>query len=87
MVDCCTQQAMKVRQKSEQMARNEHQLNYDETKTFSIDCRNFIPIYSVQAPVSCSYCGSNYSEDMKGKLCDTCGVAVVGIETIGLVTG
>ena len=80
--------AMKVRQKSEQMARNEHQLNYDETKTFTIDCRDFVPVYAGQESVQCSYCGSSYAdESMKGKLCLTCCFCAVGIKTLGLVTG
>merc|ERR1712232_580304 len=33
--------ATKVLQKSEQMARNEHTLNYDDSKTFKIDCSTF----------------------------------------------
>merc|ERR1719410_2039420 len=37
--------ATKVLQKSEQMARNEHTLNYNENASFSIDCKSFEPIY------------------------------------------
>jgi coatomer protein complex subunit alpha (xenin) len=80
--------ATKVRQKSEQMARNENQLNYDETKAFAIDCKVFAPVYAGDASVQCSYCSSTYAgEDMKNKLCLTCSFCVVGIKTIGLVTG
>lgn len=80
--------ATKVRQKSEQMARNEHQLNYDETKSFSLDCQQFFPIYAGAPCVSCSYCGSKYGDEaMTNKLCATCSFCVVGIKTLGLVTG
>ena len=80
--------ATKVRQKSEQMARNEHQLNYDDTKTFTIDCRDFVPIYSGQSCVNCSYCGSAYADSgMTNQICTTCCFSVVGIKTLGLVTG
>jgi len=80
--------ATKVLQKSEQMARNEHQLNYDESKTFTIDCQTFNPIYSGESSVECSYCGSAYSDGkMTQKLCLTCLFCKVGIKTIGLVTG
>jgi coatomer protein complex subunit alpha (xenin) len=80
--------AMKVRQKSEQMARNEHQLNYDDTKSFAIDCQDFSPIYTGQPSVTCSYCGSQYADEgMANKLCMTCSFCVVGINTLGLVTG
>ena len=80
--------ATKVRQKSEQMARNEHQLNYDETKTFAIDCRDFVPIYAGQPSTQCSYCGSQYADEgMNGQIDLTSGFTVVGIKTLGLVTG
>lgn len=80
--------ATKVLQKSEQMARNEHQLNYDETKAFSIDCKDFVPIYVGADEVECSYCGSKYSDQgMMHKICVTCSFCAVGIKTIGLVTG
>lgn len=79
--------ATKVLQKSEQMARNEHQINYDETKTFTIDCRGFVPIYD-GAGYECSYCGSKYVDsDMQNKICPTCSISSIGIQTIGLVTG
>lgn len=62
--------ATKVLQKSEQMARNEHSLNYDETATFKIDCKDFVPIYAGTESVKCSYCGSEYTDSsMKDKVC------------------
>mmetsp|Transcript_44916 Transcript_44916/g.54421 ORF Transcript_44916/g.54421 Transcript_44916/m.54421 type:complete len:1287 (-) Transcript_44916:192-4052(-) len=80
--------ATKVLQKSEQMARNEHTLNYNESSSFSIDCQNFLPVYASDNALKCSYCGSVYlDESMKNKACLTCGISVVGTETIGLVTG
>ena len=80
--------ATKVLQKSEQMARNENELNYDETKTFEIDCRDLVPIYGGEPKVECSYCGSAYKDEgMTQKLCLTCSFCKIGIKTIGLVTG
>jgi coatomer protein complex subunit alpha (xenin) len=81
--------AMKVRQKSEQIARNEHELNYDETKSFTIDCHDFVPIYSGAPSISCSYCESEFGNvaEMQNKLCATCGFCQIGIKTLGLVTG
>jgi coatomer subunit alpha len=80
--------ATKVLQKSEQMARNEHQLNYDDSKTFVIDCKDFKPIYAGEPRVESSYCGSAYSDQsMANKLCLTNTFTAVGIKTIGLVTG
>lgn len=80
--------ATKVLQKSEQEARNEHKLNYNESASFSIDCNNFIPIYAGDTSFKCSYCGSAYAdENMKNKVCRTCDFTLVGVQTIGLVTG
>ena len=79
--------ATKVLQKSEQMARNEHELNYDDTKPFTIDCQQFVPIYSGSPKVECSYCGSTYSDPvMANKTCLTCTFCLVGVQTIGLPT-
>jgi len=84
--------ASKVLQKSEQMARNEHTLNYDETKAFKIDCFSFEPLYNDASIKKCPYCGSAYSEASCGSLggnkkCATCNMSTVGVNTIGLVTG
>jgi coatomer protein complex subunit alpha (xenin) len=80
--------ATKVLQKSEQMARNEHTLNYNESAAFVIDCKDFVPIYQGEPSVKSSYCGASYKgSNMKGKLCATDGFCAVGVETIGLVTG
>ena len=80
--------ATKVLQKSEQMARNEHNLNYDESRSFQIDCKDFVPIYAGEESVKCSYSGSSYKgSSMKGKIDLTDGFCSVGVETIGLVTG
>merc|ERR1712194_344484 len=48
--------ATKVLQKSEAMARNQHQLNYKETTSFALDCKDFVPIYAGEQKVQCSYC-------------------------------
>lgn len=79
--------ATKVLQKSEQMARNEHELNYNESMSFTIDCRDFVPIQASQSSVKCPYSGSTYGEDMKNRECLTTGFTTVGVQTIGLVTG
>ena len=79
--------AGKVLQKSEAQARNEHELNYDENEGFKIDAFKLQPIYRGDDLVECSFCGSTYSVDFKGKLCVTCGVSTVGAKTLGLVTG
>jgi coatomer protein complex subunit alpha (xenin) len=70
------------------MARNEHELNYKENAAFTIDCKDFVPIYTGEECVKCSYCGSIYKgSSMKGQVCITDRFCTVGVETIGLVTG
>ena len=75
-----------VLQRSEQKARNEHKLNYDERNPFDIDCQQLEPIYRGMQLVRCSFCGSSYFISMRGSVCLTCDVSRVGIETLGLVT-
>ncbi|KAL7491627.1 hypothetical protein ACHAWT_000928 [Skeletonema menzelii] len=80
--------ATKVLQRSEQMARNEHTLNYKENTAFSIDCKDLVPVYTGEESVKCSYSGSVYKgTSMKGQIDVTDGFCTVGVETIGLVTG
>mmetsp|Transcript_39923 Transcript_39923/g.58676 ORF Transcript_39923/g.58676 Transcript_39923/m.58676 type:complete len:1289 (+) Transcript_39923:107-3973(+) len=80
--------ATKVLQKSEQMARNEHTLNYNESTSFVIDCKALLPVYNSDVSTKCSFCGSTYAGDsMKNKVCLTCGFSAVGVNTLGLVTG
>lgn len=79
--------SQKVLAKSEQQARNEHTLNYDESKAFAIDCSTLTPIYRGEPCLKCSFCGSSYSEEHKGKTCVTCTLSTVGVQTLGLVTG
>ena len=79
-------QAQKVLQKSEQMARNEHVINYDDRNAFVIDSVNLTPIDRGSPSLRCSYCGSSYAPELKGGLCVTCGISQIGVETLGLVT-
>ena len=77
--------AQTVLQKSEQKARNEFKLNYDERNPFEVDCNSLDPIYRGNQVERCSFCGSAYACDMKGQLCHTCNISQIGIETLGLV--
>ena len=53
---------------------------------YSLDCFNLKPIYKGSPASKCAFCGSSYSPDYKGKLCLTCEISAVGVETVGLVT-
>jgi len=77
--------AQKVIIKSEKEARNEHTLQYNERNPFDIDCSEFLPIYRGSPVAKCAYCSSAFSPAMKNKICVTCGMSLVGVETIGLV--
>jgi len=78
--------AQLVLKNSEQKARNAHALNYDERNPFTIDCKSLKPIYRGSPSSACPYCASTFSLDAKGELCTTCNIALVGVETIGLVS-
>lgn len=78
--------SQKILQKSQQMARNDCQIDYDERNPFVIDCSALKPIYRGSPAVKCAYCSSSYTPDQDKKLCVTCGIAQIGMETIGLVT-
>jgi coatomer protein complex subunit alpha (xenin) len=77
--------AKKVLQKSEQEGRNAHSLNYDERNPFVICSESFQPIYRGSDMTRCAYCGAAYMPEHKGNLCSVCGIAQVGMETLGLV--
>ena len=79
--------AQKVILKSEKEGRNEHTLQYDERNPFDIDCQAFVPVYRGSPVVKCAYCGSAYQPECTNKLCTTCGIALIGVETLGLPTG
>jgi len=78
--------AQLVLKNSEQKARNEHTLNYDERNPFDIECNGLFPIYRGSPSILCPYCRSTHAPDMKGRVCATCNLAVVGVETLGLVS-
>ena len=78
--------AQKVLQKSEKEGRNEHQIDYDERNPFNLDCQTMKPIYKGSPMMKCSYCGSCYAPEFKDKLCVTCNISTVGVDTMGLVT-
>jgi coatomer protein complex subunit alpha (xenin) len=78
--------AQKVVQKSEKEGRNEHQIDYDERNPFSLDCKEFKPIYKGSPAIKCPYCGSSYVPATKGEVCSTCTISQIGVETVGLVT-
>jgi len=78
--------AAAVLKKSEENARNEQKLSFDERNPFVLDCSDLVPIYKGTPFAICAFCGSNYKAEMKGSICLTCRLSVIGVETLGLVT-
>lgn len=80
------QKAQKVLQKSEVQGRNEFKINYDEMNPFSLDCETLTPIYKGSPEIKCAYCSSIYSPSGEGKVCRTCRICEVGVQSVGLVS-
>ena len=80
------QKAQKVLQKSEVQGRNEFKINYDEMNPFSLDCDTLTPIYKGSPEIKCAYCSSIYSPSGEGKICKTCRICEVGVQSVGLVS-
>ena len=73
--------AQTVLQKSEQKARNEFKLNYDERNPFEINCKSLDPIYR-RSRLDDAHFVNLPTNSMKGHICSTCNIAAIGIETL-----
>jgi len=60
------------------------QIDYDETKVFSICCDTFTPIYKGKPDTKCPYCQSVYVSSSDGQLCKTCRLSKIGAQASGL---
>lgn len=78
--------AVVVLKKSEEKARNDHKLDYDERNPFEIACDELTPLYKGTLSTQCAYCGAYYHASYKGGRCEICKLSSVGVETLGLVT-
>ena len=61
-------QARKLVAYAEQNNTNKLEINYDERNPFVICSSSFTPIYKGSSSVQCSYCGSSYQPQFKGKV-------------------
>ena len=77
--------AKKVLQKAEKEARNEHELNYNDSVPFALCSRTLVPMYRGEDPVKCPYCSACYKAEFKGSVCNVCNLARIGLQTLGLV--
>ncbi|OQR92852.1 coatomer protein complex [Thraustotheca clavata] len=78
------QTAKKVLQKAEKEARNEHQVDYNDSRGFTLCARTLVPLYSGEG-AKCPYCASTYTPQCSGSICDVCDLSKIGEETLGLV--
>ncbi|RHY21982.1 hypothetical protein DYB25_003707 [Aphanomyces astaci] len=80
------QTAKKVAMKANKEARNEHQIDYSDSKGFTICARSLTPLYTGAGnDTRCPYCAATYQAQFQGSLCDICGISKIGEETLGLV--
>ena len=78
--------AEKVLKLSERQGRNSVEIEYDETDTYVLCCKTMTPIYKGTKKTRCPYCFAHYLPDHADSVCEICGVAQVGLETLGLVS-
>ena len=79
------QKTRKVLVRSEREGRNAIETGYDAQRPFIMDCKTLTPIYKGEDSVKCPYCGASYRPESMKSLCSVCGLAQVGLETVGLV--
>ncbi|CAG9819218.1 unnamed protein product [Phaedon cochleariae] len=78
------QQARKILQACDSNLTDELQLQYDEHNPFSLCGYSYTPIYRGKPEEKCPLCGTAYLPKYKGCLCNTCKVAEIGKDAIGL---
>mmetsp|Transcript_66984 Transcript_66984/g.157137 ORF Transcript_66984/g.157137 Transcript_66984/m.157137 type:complete len:1236 (+) Transcript_66984:48-3755(+) len=81
------QKARQVLQICEQKATDKHQINFDpkaSAEEVRLCSGSFTAIGAADKSVSCPYCGSTYDISWKGKLCETCQLAEIGANTLGI---
>jgi coatomer protein complex subunit alpha (xenin) len=79
--------AKKLLQVCETKASDAHDINFDTkapVEDFKMCAGSFTRIEATAPTVSCPYCGAVYSASYKGKLCDTCELAEIGANTLGI---
>lgn len=79
------QKARKVLQRSEREGRNAVETKYDPAKPLTLNCTTLEPMDKSADCAKCPFCGATYASEEKGALCSICGMAQIGLETVGLV--
>lgn len=71
----------------EKNASDAHKINFDpkgSVEDVKLCVGSFTPLTATDAVFQCPYCGSSYKSQYKGKLCDTCQLAEIGANTLGI---
>jgi coatomer protein complex subunit alpha (xenin) len=79
--------AKKLLQVCEAKASDAHDIKFDTkapVEDFKMCAGSFTAIGPSDPTVSCPYCGAIYHASFKGKLCDTCELAEIGANTLGI---
>mmetsp|Transcript_5230 Transcript_5230/g.13004 ORF Transcript_5230/g.13004 Transcript_5230/m.13004 type:complete len:1219 (-) Transcript_5230:59-3715(-) len=80
-------QARKVLQLSESKGTDANAINFDPRapiEDMKVCAGSLTPIVSTDTIAQCPYCNSSYKSSYKGKLCDTCQLAEIGANTLGI---
>jgi coatomer protein complex subunit alpha (xenin) len=79
--------ARKLLQVCEQKASDAHEIRFDvkaPVEDFKLCVGSFTPLDSSEPTTSCPYCGSIYKASYKGTLCNTCELAEIGANCLGI---
>merc|ERR1712190_205611 len=79
--------ARQVNQVCEAKASDAHVIAFDPrapVEDFKLCAGTMTPIKATDATVNCPFCGSTYHASQKGKLCETCQLAEIGANTLGI---
>jgi len=79
--------ARQLVQVCEQKASDAYAIKFDvkaPVEGFKLCAGSLTPISPSDPTVACPYCGAQYHVQYKGKLCDTCQLAEVGANTLGI---
>ncbi|GAB6029862.1 hypothetical protein CHUAL_005571 [Chamberlinius hualienensis] len=63
---------------------DEHKVNYEEGKLYSVCAFSHVPIYEGDLKVCCPYCGASYLPLYKGSVCIICNLCQIGLKASGL---
>jgi len=81
------QKARQVAAVCEQKASDAHNIQFDPKapiEDLKLCTGSLTPIGPMDPVVKCPYCGSTYKKEYTGKLCDSCQLSEIGLNTLGI---